>query len=80
MKKSSSQLVIAPIENARVIVLHPLPQDQILSPRRRPDRVRLHESHTVQRVLQRRRRKQAARHRIRAENIERNRHHGILSK
>lgn len=46
-----------------MVILHPVPQDQVLRSRRRPNRIRLHKLHPLERPLQRRGHKQALGHR-----------------
>ena len=61
---------IVPLQIARPISLHSLPQNQILRPGWRPNRIGLHESHPRQRPPQRRRRKERPRHREPPQIIE----------
>ena len=58
-QRAFSQPRIAPLQIARAVALHALPQNQILRPGRRADRIRLNEFHAVQRPPQRGGRKQA---------------------
>src|SRR5215470_9577030 len=55
-----AKLVIAALEVARTIPLDAVPQRQVLRPRRRANRIGLYESQRLDRVLERRRRKQTA--------------------
>src|SRR4029078_2636966 len=51
---------VAPLEIARDVVAHAVPQREVLCPRRRADRVRLDEPEPIERALQRRGREQTA--------------------
>ena len=62
---------VAPLQIAGAVALHALAKDQVLRPRRRADRVRLHEPQPIERARQRGRPEQAARDREAPQILER---------
>jgi hypothetical protein len=51
---------VAPLEVTGAVAVDPMTQGEILRARRRPDRIRLHETEAIERALQRGRREQGA--------------------
>ena len=49
----NSEFAIAQFKIAGMVILHTMPQDQVLCSRRRTDRIRLHEFHPMQRAFER---------------------------
>src|SRR5579872_2609761 len=68
---------IAALEIAGSVVLHAMPQREILGPRRRPDRIGLHETQPFDGAFQRRRPEETGRDRIAAKIGEG--HYGSLA-
>jgi hypothetical protein len=62
---------IMPLQIAGPISFNPMPQNQILRARRRPNRIRLHERHPLQCPSQRRRSKERSPYRKAPQIIER---------
>jgi hypothetical protein len=69
---------VAPLEIPNPIIFHAMPQDQVLRPSRRPNRIRLHKSHPMQHPLQRGWNKKALRNREPPQMIKCDRHQEIL--
>ena len=58
------------LEIAGAVAFNPMAEREVLGTRGRADRVGLHEPETIERLLQRARRKQGARHRVAAQIVE----------
>jgi hypothetical protein len=71
---------IVPLQIAGVIISNPVPQDQVLRSRGRPDGISLHKADAVQRSLQSRRFRQAADHGKASQVFDGDRQTLILSK
>jgi hypothetical protein len=61
---------VSALEVAGAVILHAMPERQVLRAGRRPDRVRLDEAHPMQRAFQGGRRGKVARRRKAAEIVE----------
>src|SRR3974390_2875549 len=75
-----SEFVVLSIKITGSVTFHAVPQDQILRPRRRLDRIRLHKPKLVEHTFESGRREETAGHGQRPPIVERNRHGEMLSK
>src|SRR5258708_37638958 len=74
-----AELRVPPLQVARAVILHAMPQNQILRASWRSDRIRLHEPHLVERAFQRRRLEEAVVDGKSAQVLKADRHESFYS-